>query len=157
MLFHSTWHNIHPATYKEGSLIQDISDKTFAITVNFLAKRRLGKEKLPIPTDSYEPKLYQVEKSEHSRHSSRYHCESFNPREHVSPDVLWLQPYDKRTSAISTNIALGTKIEFGELDAISFNLPNFKNNLMENNSHYYLHALSLQTFCTDSYEFLNSK
>lgn len=49
---------------------------------------------------------------------------------------MFFQPYDRAPSTINYTIALGLKIESGELDGVTVPTPNVINSLIDTNSHF---------------------
>lgn len=130
-----TWHafpNIPPATAR----INLVNDTNYATTVGFLTPRRNGTAQLPYPQAPAPADLYLVRRSDHRTQQAPYQYIEFDASEHVAPGVFWLQPYDKRPTALSKSLVLGFKIEFAEFDGVQFNLPNFEASLVDNNSHF---------------------
>lgn len=97
---------------KSPPSISILSDTEFAKKINFLVPGPTFSEKFPYPEDTktFVPALYRVTNQAYDKSTDPIQYISFNPRMHVAPYVLWLQPYNKSSQSIEISLTAGFKI-----------------------------------------------
>lgn len=127
-----TWHRLPPCKLpaKEESLeFSILNDPFFATKLKYLESAPAYKTNLLFTDEDIEQDLYLVNDGAFDDKRNPLIYQSFNARRHVSPNVLWFQPYDKSSQSIELSIVLGYKIINEEIDGITIPLPNVVSNL----------------------------
>lgn len=139
-----TWHKIASVAAEQPTRTL-ATDNEFATSIRFLAQRPGFTSNIAFPEDinRYSLVHYLLRDVEHEADASPYTFVEFSPDQHVSPDVYWFQPFNHKILTLNYSLILGLKIEFEEIDAVNFDLPNIAKTLRDNNSHYYQGAIPL--------------
>lgn len=87
--------------------------------------------------------LYLVRNQAYASNTTRLKYIEFDGKIHVSPYVLYFQPYDVSPSSLGFTVALGIKIEHAEIDGFTVPTENPLSSLEENNSQYMQSAIRL--------------
>jgi hypothetical protein len=119
--------------------------RTFATTHNFLALPKVftGTKHFPDDPTTIDTALYLVRNHTFEPNARNDTYIQFNGKEHISPYVLYFQPYDVSPSSLGYTVALGIKIELAEIDGFTIPAENPKSSLEENNSQFMQSALRL--------------
>jgi len=134
------------ATYSQSDDPADVSDKTFATEHNFLVDEKSLSDTGPYPTDdtNLDGHWYHILKSiKHTKARTPFKHVLFNVKDHLTPYVLYFQPYDVSPSSLGLTIAAGLKIEHGELAGFAVNIEQPDSSLDDNNSQILQSAIRL--------------
>lgn len=85
---------------------------------------------------AWNPKLYLVKQAVHNPDKSPITFVEFDHKDHVNPDVMIFQPYERSIQRAALSLTLGIKIQVDEIDAVPVPLPNILDSLHDNNSCY---------------------
>jgi len=145
-------HSIEPPTLPTWTGIKlfaqtgtDRSDKEFAADHKFMVDKKTFKGSLKWPTDTTDLTLdrYALEKKDHDKSKIPNPRVTFDPSTHVTPYVLYFQPYDVNASSLSLTILAGLKIELAEIDGFTVPVEHPESSLDDNNSQYLQSAVRL--------------
>lgn len=134
-----TWHKLPSCkvpTKEESVEFTILNDSSYAKKVKYLEPAPGFTANLPYTDENIESDLLLVEDIPFDKNLNPLMYQSFDARKHVSPNVLWFQPYDKSSQSIQLSIVLGYKIINEEIDGITIPLPNIELDLTCNNSQY---------------------
>lgn len=125
-------------TEKSYPSITILSDTDFATKINFLVDGATFTDTFPYPEDTktINTDLYRVINQPFDKSTNPIRYNTFNPRMHVAPNVLWFQPYNKSSQSIEISLTAGFKIIQNELDGLIIPLPDISEDLISNNSLY---------------------
>lgn len=125
-------------TEKSYPSITILSDTEFATKINFLVDGATFTDTFPYPEDTktINTDLYRVINQPFDKSTNPIRYNTFNPRMHVAPNVLWFQPYNKSSQSIEISLTAGFKIIQNELDGLIIPLPDISEDLISNNSLY---------------------
>lgn len=104
--------------------------------LRFLSPAPTFKSKLTPPLGDIDTQFYLISKAPFDPAKSPFNYDLFNRHCHITPDVLWFQPYFNNPSALNCALTLGPLIESGDTDGVTLPLPNIDMSLTENNSMY---------------------
>ncbi|KAK9892660.1 hypothetical protein WA026_021513 [Henosepilachna vigintioctopunctata] len=133
--------NVQPTT-QTGST-QELSDIAYSKYVKFLCPGPSFKSSLTPPPTDIDTAFYLVSKDPYNPDIAPFPYETFDRNTHLTPDVLWFQPYSKNPSALNYALTLGLLIETGDLDGVTIPIANIAMSLTENNSMYMQGTLPL--------------
>jgi len=125
------------ATYEQSADPADVNDATFAREHNFLADEQTHTDDAEYPDDDTNGNmnLYHVHKnSAHQKAQTPFKHLLFNVRYHLTPYVMYFQPYDVSPSSLGLTIAAGIKIEHGDLSGFAINIEQPESSLDDNNA-----------------------
>jgi hypothetical protein len=154
-------HSIEPVTLPTwtGHKLSDskklgkqVSDKKFAEEHKFLAKPKTYTGSIKFPgadaLNEIFTGLYRLVNSTYDPTATHTPHTLFDPRTHVSPYVLYFQPYDVNSSSIALTIIAGIKIELAEIDGFTVPTEHPESSLDDNNSQYQQAAVRLSNIDT---------
>lgn len=114
-----------------------LSDAEYPDLINFYAPAPNFKSTYKVPAPgTVAPELYRAIDEEASPDTNLLKYLTFDPRKHITPNVLWFQPYDKSSQSIELSLTSGFKIILEEIDGVTIPLPNNNMDLSQNNSFY---------------------
>jgi len=124
------------AKYSATKKDEDESDKTFATNHNFLTKEVTHAKKLSYPSDETGllKHLYLVIKHKHKSEDTPFKHVEFLPSQHITPYVMYFQPYDVSPSSIGLTICAGLKIEHADISGVIVNIEQPESSLDDNNA-----------------------
>lgn len=150
IMYHSLWsatlptcHSLSPPTVTSPLETDSLTDAAYSKYVKFMSPAPTFKSKLNPPSSDIDANFYLVSKDPFDLLNPPFKYESFDRHRHITPDVLWFQPYSKNPSALNYALTLGLLIESGDLDGVTIPLPNIDMSLTENNSMYLQGTLPL--------------
>nr|QNJ60192.1 capsid protein [Betapartitivirus sp.] len=136
-----TWHYLTIPPVDAAPIAR--TDEEFASDIKFLATKPVFKGTNPPPNVNAEASLYLVSSDPYDPKKPPFPLDSFYLN-HVSPAVLWHQPYAKIPAILSYSLTLGIKIEQANIDGLVIPTPNNKASLNDNNSLYLQGSLPLR-------------
>jgi hypothetical protein len=141
-----TWTGIKPSN-NDGT---EETHKDFAKAHNFLIDHKPSTGTLAYPSDVSEVflVLYRLLKQKFSLKDAPNPRVIFTPSVHVSPYILYFQPYDVNASSLALTIIAGLKIETAEFDGFTLPSEHPEDSLDDNNSQYLQSAIRLDTIHT---------
>ncbi|AAT06080.1 capsid protein [Pleurotus ostreatus virus 1] len=133
------------ATYNQDDNPSDISDKTFATEHNFLVDESTHDKTLSYPDDDtgLNAAWYAIAKVKHTKARTPFKHVIFNVKDHLTPYVLYFQPYDVSPSSLDLTIAAGIKIEHGDISGFAINIEQPDSSLDDNNAQILQAAIRL--------------
>lgn len=143
IMYHSIWsitmptcHILPPPPVNSPHETEELSDAQYARLLKFLTPSPAYKSKLTPPTNDIDANFYLVGKDPYDPTNPPFEYMLFERSAHISPDVLWFEPYSKNPSALNHALTLGLLIETGDFDGVTLPLPNINMSHTENNSMY---------------------
>jgi hypothetical protein len=133
------------ATYSQDSSPGDVNDVTFAADHHFLVDEQTHSQSLPFPASTQDllTKWLHNMKKKHNKDRTPFKHLLFDASKHLTPYVLYFQPYDVSPSSIGLTIAAGLKIEHGDIAAFGINIEQPESSLDDNNSQILNSAIRL--------------
>lgn len=136
--------SIHPPTLPTwtGAIVKSEStpsledDKTFATNHKLFQDEptSTGTATWLDSTTGLVSQLYGLIKHKHKKAETPYKHATFDPKLHVTPTVLYFQPYDVSPSSLGLTIAAGLTIELAEIDGFMVPTEHPESSLDDNNS-----------------------
>ncbi|AFW17811.1 capsid protein [Heterobasidion partitivirus 8] len=135
------------ATYTQETDPADVNDATFAREHNFLADEPVytNDGEYPDDTTNGNMQLYHFAHGAPAHTAARtpYKHIVFNARYHLTPYVMYFQPYDVSPSSLGLTIAAGIKIEHGDIAGFAVNIEQPESSLDDNNAQILQSAIRL--------------
>lgn len=128
-----TWHQLS----NSAAPTDNRNDTQYAADINFLRPKVIGDGNLTVPTaEQCLEVLSLVRTANCTAANETFKTEIFDAHKHVTPPVLYFQPYDRSSSTLNYTVTLGIKIESAEFDGVAIPIPNQWDSLIDNNSRF---------------------